>query len=437
MGWPVGEVLGSEADLLAHYEVSRAVFREAVRLVEHQQVVRTRRGPGGGLVITEPTEGAVTDAVAQYLRRVGARLDEVFEARIVLEGIASGLAAERFAEGAPHGPIAANVPNNADVGLSEFHTWVAASSGNACLEFLVKVLCDVTRRYSTQGELSASAPEKEVRDEHAGIADAIAAGNRGLASNRMQKHLENQAEHSRRRRSTRQLLPPLAMREDTAAGKKGEVVALDLSRFILSERLQPGQFVGTERELMEREGVSRALLREAVRLLEHQQIARMKRGPGGGLFVMAPGPDAVYEMAAICLARRTTPRADVEACRVTVEAATAALATERWDQESAAGMEEALSRGEFASDADWASAGDEFHAAIAGATRNKVLSLVVLVLIRLSQRLHPDGSAPRGRKRARAEADVAHQDIARALESRRADVVRELVRQHLGPPGAG
>ncbi len=38
LGWPVGDVLGSETDLLERYQVSRAVFREAVRLVEHQQV---------------------------------------------------------------------------------------------------------------------------------------------------------------------------------------------------------------------------------------------------------------------------------------------------------------------------------------------------------------------------------------------------------------
>src|SRR5271156_2684214 len=98
LGWPVGEVLGSETDLLERYQVSRAVFREAVRLVEHQQVARTRRGPGGGLVITEPTVDAVIDAVVLYLYRVEARLDELFEARIVLEDIASELAPGRLDE---------------------------------------------------------------------------------------------------------------------------------------------------------------------------------------------------------------------------------------------------------------------------------------------------------------------------------------------------
>src|SRR6202041_3802268 len=98
LGWPVGEVLGSETDLLERYQVSRAVFREAVRLVEHQQVARTRRGPGGGLVVTEPTVDAVIDAVVLYLYRAEARLDELFEARLVLEDIAIGLASARLEE---------------------------------------------------------------------------------------------------------------------------------------------------------------------------------------------------------------------------------------------------------------------------------------------------------------------------------------------------
>lgn len=88
LGWPVGEVLGSEPELVERYEVSRAVFREAVRILENQQVAYPRRGPGGGLVVAEPTVGAVIDAVVLYLHRMDARLDEIFEARIVLEEIA-------------------------------------------------------------------------------------------------------------------------------------------------------------------------------------------------------------------------------------------------------------------------------------------------------------------------------------------------------------
>ena len=53
-GWRVGEVFGSETDLLHRYEVSRAVLREAVRLLEHHSVAWMRRGPGGGLAVQTP-----------------------------------------------------------------------------------------------------------------------------------------------------------------------------------------------------------------------------------------------------------------------------------------------------------------------------------------------------------------------------------------------
>src|ERR1700744_2985650 len=140
LGWPVGEVLGSEVELVERYEVSRAVFREAVRLLEHQQVAQTRRGPGGGLGITEPTTGAVIDAVVLYLHRVDARLDEIFEARIILEEIACQLATERadeddlaelrrFVEG---GPI------DLDQDPRGLHVLVAAMSRNPGLQLFVE-----------------------------------------------------------------------------------------------------------------------------------------------------------------------------------------------------------------------------------------------------------------------------------------------------------
>src|SRR5207302_309872 len=97
-GWPVGAVLGSEGELLERYGVSRAVFREAVRLVEHKQVARMRRGPGGGLVVTEPSVQTVTDAVTVYFTFKGVRLDEVFEARVALEETVTRLAPTRLSE---------------------------------------------------------------------------------------------------------------------------------------------------------------------------------------------------------------------------------------------------------------------------------------------------------------------------------------------------
>ena len=42
-------MLGAEAELRERYGVSRAVLREAVRILEYHGAVTTKRGPGGGV----------------------------------------------------------------------------------------------------------------------------------------------------------------------------------------------------------------------------------------------------------------------------------------------------------------------------------------------------------------------------------------------------
>lgn len=438
LGWPVGEVLGSETDLLERYQVSRAVFREAVRLVEHQQVARTRRGPGGGLVITEPTVGAVIDAVVLYLHRVDARLDEIFEARIILEELACQLAAERTDENdlAELRRYLDEVPVDRDGDPRELHALVAVISRNQGLELFVDVFNRVAQLYSPDWQKFGTAIAKETTHAHARIAEALMAGDAGLARIRMRKHLEAEADFFRRRRSTRQLLPDSVVLAQSVQGKGAETVARNITQIIVTQGLQPGELVGTEPELIEQEGVSRALLREAVRLLEHHQIARMRRGPGGGLFVMAPSANAVTEVAAIYLARRGMKLAELAELRTGVEVAIADLAAERIDEVGAEALREALAREEHATDAERAEAVHDLHAAVALAAKNRVLNLVALVLIRLSRLHQIERLAPKARKQIAAEVLRTHEGIARAVESGDRELARHRMRRHLEALGA-
>ena len=337
MGWPVGGVLGSEADLLARYGVSRAVFREAVRLVENQRVARTRRGPGGGLVITEPTVAAVTSAVVLYLYRVGASRDELSGARIVLEAVRPG------------GPAR---------------------------ELFLDVLSRVTTMYAAD-----------------------------------QQDLEAEA-----------LAEP-------ATGKRAEAVARRITGRIVASGMRPGELVGTERELIEQAGTGRAVLREAVRLLEYHRIARMRRGPGGGLFVLEPDAVAVTEAIAIYLARRGMRLSDLAGLRIGVEVALAGLAAAR--PGGAAAITAAV-------DYERAYSGDEdarvmhvMHAVVAGASGNRALELVALVLIRLSTLHQIERLAPVARDQMRAEVLRAHVAIAAAIAAGDGDLARHRMRRHL------
>src|SRR3954462_13576438 len=97
-GWPVGASLGSEPEVRARFGVSRSVFREAVRLVEHHQVARMRRGPNGGLFVMAPDAGPAARAMVIYLEYVGTSVDDLMQARRMLEPLAAGLAAQHVTE---------------------------------------------------------------------------------------------------------------------------------------------------------------------------------------------------------------------------------------------------------------------------------------------------------------------------------------------------
>jgi DNA-binding FadR family transcriptional regulator len=433
-GWPVGSIIGSEAELLTRYQVSRAVFREAVRLLEHQQVARTRRGPGGGLVVTEPTADAVIDAVVLYLYRVEARLDELFEARIVLEEIAAGLAPSRLGE--PElsrlRAFTADTPTLRWPDPRALHSVIAGVTRNPAVELFVDVLSRVAMLYSTGWQDFGPAVRADTMRAHARIAAAVIAGDPGAARRRMRRHLEAEAEYLRRRRSTRQLLPGIAVvLSQSAGGKRAETVARHITQRIVAESLQPGQLVGTEPELMERAGVSRAVLREAVRLLEHHQIARMRRGPGGGLFVFEPSTAAVTDVAAIYLARRGMRLANLAEVRTGIEEAIAGLAATGIDADGGAAIRAALAREARTPAAEHPDAAHDLHAAVAAVAGNRVLELIALVFIRLSRICQIERLATGGPEQTRADVLRSHEAIAAAIEAGDSDLARDRMRRHL------
>jgi len=99
--------------------------------------------------------------------------------------------------------------------------------------------------------------------------------------------------------------------------KRAEQIAEQIERRIVQADWPIGEIIGSEASLIQELGVSRGVLREAVRLLEHHGTARMRRGPGGGLVVTAPPARAVRRAAALYLRyRRADIQTVVEARRV-------------------------------------------------------------------------------------------------------------------------
>src|SRR3984885_4426067 len=74
--------------------------------------------------------------------------------------------------------------------------------------------------------------------------------------------------------------------QSTRPQKNAFAAAWQLENDIFAEGTPPGAVFADQAALIDRYGFSRATLREAVRLLEDRRIARMRRGPRGGLVIL-------------------------------------------------------------------------------------------------------------------------------------------------------
>lgn len=69
--------LGSEEELIAWLGVSRPTFRQAARLLEHEQLLTIKRGIGGGFFARPPSAKAVSRLAAIFLNAQGATLSDI------------------------------------------------------------------------------------------------------------------------------------------------------------------------------------------------------------------------------------------------------------------------------------------------------------------------------------------------------------------------
>jgi DNA-binding FadR family transcriptional regulator len=432
--WPVAEVLGSQAELIERYGVSRAVFREAVRLVENQQIAFMRRGPGGGLVVTEPTVDAIIDAAVLYLHRANTRLEEVFEARIVLEQIAAELATKRLTEHDAAG-LRELMADEASGNVSDhraLHTRLAAVTRNPALELFVDIFNRVAFLYFRGGGTSLTETTlNESHLAHAGITDAVLEGDAGRASHRMRRHLEAESAFLQHRRLSRQFLSRSVALGGGVSNKRAEDVARAILQDVVADDLPPGSFLGSQAALIERYGASRAVFREALRLLEHHQIATMRRGPGGGLFVTAPSARGVSDVVAVYLTRHHISLADLVELRIRIELALVELAAARIDPDGEEELRNALDRERELSATDFADGGHDLHAVIAVLAANRALELVTLVLMRLMRIHQVEGVSDSDLSLAAGAVSKAHGAIAGAITDRDGAAARRRMQRHL------
>jgi len=149
-------------------------------------------------------------------------------------------------------------------------------------------------------------------------------------------------------------------------------LAAALEQAILAGQLTPGSKLPSEREMAERHGVSRPVVREAIRGLAARDLVEVV--PGRGAFVRhARASDAANRMDALLRRRQPTPRHLVEA-RLMLEGTTAALAAERAEEGDLAAIAAALDAFDAADGLLEQVRHDlAFHLAVARAAHNPVV----------------------------------------------------------------
>jgi DNA-binding FadR family transcriptional regulator len=93
----------------------------------------------------------------------------------------------------------------------------------------------------------------------------------------------------------------------------GVELADQLEKEIRSGKHHAGEVLGFESELITRHGAGRAVVRQAVRILEQRGIAYSRRGKGGGLVVTAPKPDSAIRALSIVIGSQFADFTDISA----------------------------------------------------------------------------------------------------------------------------
>jgi len=111
----------------------------------------------------------------------------------------------------------------------------------------------------------------------------------------------------------------------TRSREKPEIIADELRALIVNGEVAEGESLGREPDLVERFGVSRPSLREALRILEAEGLITVVRGVLGGVVVRAPDVRGTARTASILLASRNVTLGDVHDARSVIEPAAARI----------------------------------------------------------------------------------------------------------------
>lgn len=204
--FPRGTLLPSERELQDEYQVSRAVIREAIKLLASRKLVNSSRGQGS--VVASDFNEPVIDALLLAFHRSQIRPEDIYGVRSLLEPQAAALAAQnatlpqirRLTELA-NGFEKISFENDSELNKQslvqwgkldrEFHQLLAEASQNAVLGILIAVIIGIVWN-AISNKMPEPTPDRFVvaMQQHKAIAQAISRHDADAARTIMLEHVQ-------------------------------------------------------------------------------------------------------------------------------------------------------------------------------------------------------------------------------------------------------
>jgi GntR family transcriptional repressor for pyruvate dehydrogenase complex len=220
--------------------------------------------------------------------------------------------------------------------------------------------------------------------------------------------------------------PLFAGRSATLASR----IVADVREALFERRYQPGHFLGTEKDLAARHGVSRMVARDALRTLEGLGIVEISRGAGGGARITRGNPQLFAEALAVQLELADIDREEILVAQGAVESLAAELAARHATPDQVRSLKALVDEaGTLLDDLDaFTRSSLRFHLGIAEASHNRVLHYQLISLQHVSW-----PSRNRTLNRAVAKKILeAHRQLIALVEARDAGGARQFMEAHVG-----
>ncbi|GGQ33333.1 FadR/GntR family transcriptional regulator [Streptomyces mutabilis] len=187
--------------------------------------------------------------------------------------------------------------------------------------------------------------------------------------------------------SSADFIPPAPRFEPLSVPKASDVLAAEVRERILSGEFGEGTALPPERQLVEQTGLSRATVREALRILEVERLVDIRPGRGGGAFVHRPGRESLASTVQLVIRGQRIRLEALHETREAIEPACAGLAARRRTERDLANLDTAHAELVGAGDdvPRFLRANIQWHNAVARAGGNELL---IGFLDALSESIH-------------------------------------------------